>query len=92
MTLRDAVFIIGLLLLAGGVVAVIAGAGLAGIGPIIAGSAVVLGTVFEQRGRTDNERPGPGWERTGERFREPDGKVVDVWFNQATGERRYVKR
>jgi hypothetical protein len=91
-TLRDAVFIIGLLLLAGGVVAVFAGAGLPAIGPIIAGSVVVLGTVFEHRGRTDDERPGPGWERTGERFREPDGKVVDVWFNQATGERRYVKR
>ncbi len=92
MTLRDAVFAFGLLLLAGGVVAIFAGAGLPAMGPIIAGSMVVLGTAFEHRGRTDDERPGPGWERTGERFREPDGTVVDVWFNQTTGERRYVKR
>ena len=92
MTLRGAVFGCGLLLLAGGIVAIVAGAGLPAIGPVIAGSMVVLGTVFEHRGRTDDERPGPGWERTGERFREPDGAVVDVWFNPTSGERRYVKR
>ena len=37
--------------------------------------------------------PGPGWERTGERFVDPEtGRLVTVWFHPATGERRYVAR
>jgi hypothetical protein len=35
--------------------------------------------------------PGPGWQRTGERFVDPGtGKLVTVYFHPATGERRYV--
>ena len=36
--------------------------------------------------------PGPGWERTGERFREPGGEgTVEVWYHERTGRRRYVR-
>jgi hypothetical protein len=35
--------------------------------------------------------PGPGWQRTEERFVDPEtGRLVTVYFHPATGERRYV--
>jgi hypothetical protein len=35
--------------------------------------------------------PGPGWERTQERFSDPRfGRTVVVYYNKRTGERRYV--
>ncbi len=37
-------------------------------------------------------RPGPGWERTEERFIDPaTGKQVTVYFRTADGERMYVE-
>jgi len=37
--------------------------------------------------------PGPGWQRTDERFVDPETeKLVTVYFNPATGERRYTAR
>jgi hypothetical protein len=38
-----------------------------------------------------SERPGPGWERTLERFADPrSGRNIVVYYNPRTGERRYV--
>jgi len=35
--------------------------------------------------------PGPDWQRTDERFVDPEtGKLVTVYFHPATGERRYT--
>ncbi len=35
--------------------------------------------------------PGPGWQKTDERFVDPEtGKLVTVYFHPATGERRYI--
>ena len=35
--------------------------------------------------------PGPEWQRTGERFVDPEtGKLVTVYFHAPTGERRYI--
>jgi len=35
--------------------------------------------------------PGPEWQATGERFVDPEtGRLVTVYFQPATGERRYV--
>ena len=35
--------------------------------------------------------PGPDWQRTDERFVDPEtGKLVTVYFHPATGERRYI--
>ncbi|MDE2333326.1 MAG: hypothetical protein KGK10_02170 [Rhodospirillales bacterium] len=97
MILRAAVLGFGVLLLGGGILAAAAGGGTGAIAPAILGLVIVLGTAFEGRyraGRTSarGDTPGPGWERTAERFREPDGTPVEVWFNPASGERRYVKK
>ena len=35
--------------------------------------------------------PGPDWQRTDERFVDPEtGRMVTVYFHPATGERRYI--
>ena len=35
--------------------------------------------------------PGPDWQRTEERFVDPEtGKLVTVYFHPSTGERRYI--
>ena len=56
-----------------------------------------LGTLFERfyyrGGPWSGRSPAPGgpWEPTAERFRDEEtGALVTVWFNPATGERRYV--
>ena len=38
-----------------------------------------------------SEPPGPGWNRTAEKFVDPrSGQTVVVYYNPRTGERRYV--
>ncbi|WP_095010971.1 hypothetical protein [Tsuneonella mangrovi] len=60
---------------------------------IVLGCLLLIGLVFEQRyrrGRSD-PRPGPGWQRTGEKFRDEEtGQWLEVWFHPESGERRYV--
>ena len=52
---------------------------------------ILVGTFFEKRYRTPRSAPPPDWKATGERFRDPvSGKMVDVRFNPATGERAYI--
>ncbi|KUR79120.1 hypothetical protein AQZ49_06285 [Novosphingobium sp. FSW06-99] len=62
--------------------------------PATVGAGIVLaGLLFENRRykRVLDTAPGTGWQATGERFVDPDsGKLVAVFFNPATGERRYV--
>lgn len=65
-----------------------------GLALIVLGALLLLGLVFEQRYRQarPDPRPGPGWQRTGERFRDEEtGCWMEVWFNPASGERRYVE-
>ena len=55
---------------------------------------VVLALAIERRryGAAQSDRPGPGWQQTGERFfDDATGHRVEVWFDPATGERRYVQ-
>ena len=56
------------------------------------GGIIVLGIVFERwRYRPNAARPGAGWERTGERFEDPQsGKTLQVFYDPRSGERRYV--
>lgn len=63
--------------------------------PFLIGAGVlVLGTVFERvyyRGGAYSASGGT-WQETTERFRDEEtGGLVTVWFNAATGERRYVE-
>ena len=58
-------------------------------------SALLLAAVLFENWRyrqTTTHVPGPGWECTAERFIDPEtGHMLTVWFNPATGERRYVE-
>ena len=58
------------------------------------GLLLLLGTVFERviYKPIDALRPGPGWERTAERFvDDATGKPVTVYIEPKTGERQYVQ-
>jgi hypothetical protein len=58
------------------------------LGVICAGG--VLIERWRYRPLTD-DHPGQGWQATRERFIDPEsGRLVTVFFNPATGERRYV--
>jgi hypothetical protein len=57
-------------------------------------AAVMAVAVFFERtlARGDSAPRGPGWAPTAERFRDQEsGAMVTVWFNEKTGERRYVE-
>lgn len=61
--------------------------------PAVVTGIVFLGIAFEnfRYKRLRRDVPGPGWETTGERFVDPEtGESVTVWFDPASGERRYV--
>ena len=63
------------------------------IAPTIATGLLLIGAVFERYRyqRLLTRAPGAGWQATEERFIDPEtGKTVTVFFNAATGERRYV--
>ena len=91
--LRAALYGVGLLLIAGALLAALAGFGVAA-GWLGGWAAVLILGLLVERWRyreLAGTRPGPGWEKTGERFVDPEtGKLVTVWFHPATGERRYV--
>jgi hypothetical protein len=60
---------------------------------MIAPAILVFGLVFERYVYKPirPDMPGPGWERTQERFADPrSGRTVVVYYNKRTGERRYV--
>jgi len=62
--------------------------------PVIWAVIVVAGIVFERYRYKPLEvgLPGPGWERTGERFVDDDtGRTVTVYLQKETGERQYVR-
>jgi DUF1707 SHOCT-like domain len=48
--------------------------------------------LLSRRGHAESTRPAPGWQRTGERFRDPSsGLVMRVWVDPADGSRHYVR-
>ncbi len=92
--LRLVVIALAGLLLGGAVLSLIFGNAPAAAPMGVFGALLLLGTLFERARykRIAAEPPGPGWEATGERFRDPaSGAKVDVWFNPVTGERRYAR-
>jgi hypothetical protein len=95
-SLRQAIVAIGVVLIIGAALAgVETGRPAPAIGPALLGILVLLGTLFERvRYRSlECEQPGPDWQRTSERFRDPETNArIEVFFNPATGERRYVRR
>ena len=84
---------VGLLIMAGGLLALFSG----GVAPAVVftleGAVIVLGVLFERvtYKAIEARRPGPGWTRTPERFiDDASGKFVTVYVQPATGERKYV--
>ena len=68
--------------------------GLGGISTAFLGSLMLLGTLFERAAyrHADSKPPGPGWQRTADRFRDPGtGQVIVAWLNDATGQRSYMR-
>lgn len=59
---------------------------------LILGLLMVVTAALEPRyGRADGRPRGPRWQPTEERFIDPEtGKLITVWFDSETGERRYV--
>ena len=86
---RDLALIAGVLMGVGGLVLLVVGAG-----PVllIFGVLIVITAVLERTYGAPSRRPlGPNWRATDERFVDPEtGRLVTVWFDPATGERRYV--
>jgi hypothetical protein len=81
--------------LAGILVAPVIEAGFPGIPALIVGCVLVVTAMFEPvYGKLVSRPPLSGaWRPTGEKFVDPtSGKPVEVWFDPATGERRYVDR
>ena len=57
----------------------------------INGLIITGGILFERSGyRSNADRTQGNWQPTGERFNDPtSGKIVEVYYNQQTGERDY---
>ena len=96
--LRAAVLLFATVLTSIGIVLFLKGVTVAGIQAGGIGILLILGTLFE-RWRYSHIEEGRGdgagarrWESTGERFTDPTtGKIVEVLYDPATGERRYVE-
>ena len=83
----------GLLIVGGLAVTAVTGTG-AGWGAIGLGVLLLAGTLFERvhYKPIEHQHPGPGWQRTAERFYDEEiGKTVSVYIHPETGERRYVE-
>jgi hypothetical protein len=84
---------LGLLIMAGGLALLFYG----GVAPAIVftleGLVVVVGIAFERATykAIEGAKPGAGWTRTPERFvDDASGRMVTVYVQPATGERKYV--
>lgn len=92
--LRKALLGLGVLLMFGGLVLMLAVRGSAGVGITAIGTVLLLALLMERRRYKCilDAPPGPDWRPTGERFIEPgsDDKV-EVYYHPPTGRRSYVR-
>jgi|HubBroStandDraft_5_1064220.scaffolds.fasta_scaffold849312_2 hypothetical protein len=92
--LRGAVLVIAAAVLAGGSVALVTGAFSPAFFLGLWGALIVIGTLYERvRYKPLLEQPpGPDWEKTPERFLDPEtGKPVTVYVEPGSGARQYVQ-
>lgn len=93
--LRAALLVVSVLLLAAGAVGFLSGLYVyPGIWLLWTGAILTIGIVYERvrYKPVEKGRPGPGWERTTERFvDEETGETVTVYIRPETGERTYVE-
>jgi hypothetical protein len=58
---------------------------------MVATLSIALGLERRHYGLAQRDRPGPEWQKTEEQFLDDvSGRLVQVWYNPKTGERRYV--
>jgi hypothetical protein len=92
--LRAGLLVVGGVMLAGAAIGALAGCRLAAMIPLAVWGAIFAGGVLVERWRYKplaDDRPGLDWQATPERFVDPEtGRLVTVFFNPASGERRYV--
>jgi hypothetical protein len=91
--LRNVVIALGVLLFAGGLIALVAGTFPPGFIFAFWGALILLGTVYERVRYKPIEAlaPSGNWVRTEERFLDGEtGQPVTVYMDPATGERKYV--
>jgi len=89
--LRGAVLLLAGACFAAGVVVWALGGGAHGVGALIFGVVLLLGVIFERWRYRSAPRPDAPWQKTGERFSDPQtGRVVEVYYDPQSGERRYL--
>jgi hypothetical protein len=92
--LRIALLLLGGIMLTAAALCALAGCRLGATIPLAVWGAIFTGGVLFERWRykrLSDDRPGRGWQPTPERFVDPEtGRLVTVFLNPATGERRYV--
>lgn len=89
---RAIVILIALAQMAVGGRFILEGLRVAGFYLLAMGVVVMAATLFERwrYGATATHAP-PAWQRTDERFEDPEsGRIMTVYFDPASGERRYV--
>ena len=92
--LRRSLIVIGALVLILGAAALLSGKAEPSVVFVCWGALLVAAIVFERfrYKPLERRRPGPGWERTTERFVDDEtGKIVTVYVEPQSGERVYVE-
>jgi uncharacterized membrane protein HdeD (DUF308 family) len=92
--MRKGLITIGVLVVIVGVAALVSGIVSTSFVFLFWGVVLIVAIVFERvrYKRLESKSPGPGWERTTERFvDEETGAMVTVYVQPETGERAYVK-
>ncbi len=92
--LRGLVLVIGAVLFLGGCATLMLNLFPGGFIFAVLGALFIIGIVFERAiyKPVGKSRPGPGWQRTTERFIDDrSGKPVTVYIEPATGERAYIE-
>lgn len=90
--LRALLTAIAIAVLVAGLWLLIAGLKGPGLYLLLIGAALLVGTLFERwRYRPPAPPEGARWQRTGERFEDPQtGRIVEVLYDPGSGQRRYA--
>jgi len=92
--MRKGLITVGVLVIILGIAAILSGIVARSLVFIFWGVVLIVSLVIERvrYKRLESKRPGPGWERTTERFvDEETGAMVTVYIKPETGERAYVR-
>jgi len=92
--MRKGLITVGVLVIILGIAAILSGIVARSLVFVFWGAVLIVSLVIERvrYKRLESKRPGPGWERTTERFvDEETGAMVTVYIKPETGERAYVR-